>query len=333
MRAIVLLLVAASVACTTKPIPVRATQGATILFPIASDYPAFTVGFSSPALGHTDWQFGKTVFRLVPIAGSCTQTLSLVPRWITRAWADPASPAGIADTLGVNDAGSSQVLAVLDIPADACPGYYWWSVDNVLEADVPLPPGAPIQGDLFRTAGAPTAAVGPFEIIAANPPTPATPPEAYIQGFGTFALERQLEELIPYHKILWALVGNEGERAAAGDLVFLFPAAKMSIKTVFEEHGLGRGSIVRWCVAGEPACRADSDPADGMGELRVLFVDPDSRLTTLSIAFDLVDPLATGPVWYADFHSQGFRLAEARLFDAEGVDVTSGFWWGLAGIS
>ncbi len=323
----------AILACTTKPIPLRAARGATFVFPIASDYAAFTVGFTSETLGHEDGQFGRTVFRLTPETGGCTQPITLSPRWITRAWADPASPAGISGSLGLGGAGSSQVLAVLDVPATACVGRYGWSIHNELGEDVPVPLGPPIEGDLFRSVGGLPAGVGSFEIVAAAPASQPNPLEAYVPVLGTYPLNAHLKQLIPYHRIVWSFMKAGGPRPAAGDVTFLFPAAKMVVKTVFEERGLGRGSIVRWCVAG-PGCRPDSNPADGLGELDVLFVDPDAMLEGIAIAFDLVDAETTGPMWGSDLDPiTGFRATGVRLFDRDGADITTGFWWGLTGIS
>jgi hypothetical protein len=309
----------------------KAVRGETIIFPIAFDSPIFTVGFSTTTgpyqLSYVDSQFGTTYFRLLRDSGqpSCAPNeisdIELIPRWVTRAWPDPASPAGIANlhSQGLTPGIRSQVLAAIDIPDTMCPGWYTWSVRN----DTPGPPST-IEGDLFRNA--PTYGHRSFEIIAAAANGQPNLPEGYYEGI-TLPLQYDMIQLIPYHKVAWDVANPASSaRPAAGYLRFQFPSSKISIKTVFEEHNLGRGSIVRWCVSGGTVpCPPDSNAADALGELHVHFVDPDEKVYRLSIAFAL-DPSATGPLWESDFlesNPERFGVVLSRFYDRDWNEVTS----------
>lgn len=325
------------VACSSSPISTRAVRGETIIIPIVSDDPQFTVGFEtsqSPLtlLSYKDWQFGTTLFRLerynqdVGCLGTEPYNKDLQPVWVTRAWPDPASPASIQNTLGtINGVGiRGQVLAAINIPAEMCPGLYRWVVSNVAPSDLPG-----IEGNLFRNLIEPpvtSPVLDNFEIIAASP---NSQPNSLLGWWGLLSqdLQPDMKQLIPYHKVAWD-VSLPSLRPAAGDIVFRFPAAKIAIKTVFEDRNSGRGSIVRWCVSGGPApCPADTNPGDNVGELHVHFVDPDATVWRLSVAFALVNGAATGPLWTADFSgtTPAFGVVSSKLYDRDGNDVTSSF--------
>jgi hypothetical protein len=204
-----------------------------------------------------------------------------------------------------------------------CLGAYTWTVRN----DLPDPsPPSGIEGDLFRTWGTPIYGPLSFEIIAGS--SQANPLEGYVPGFGT-VLYADMIDLIPYHKVGWNVAPmfepGEGTGPAAGDIIFRFPSSKIAIKTVFEEHNLGRRSIVLWCVSGGVAPCPPDETADGLGELHVHFVAPDRTVYRLSVAFDLVDPNATGPLWTNDFSgtTPPFGVVSSKLYDRDGNDVTS----------
>lgn len=340
-----LLAVSIGGACMVKPISLKAVRGETIIFPIAFDSPVFTVGFSTStgvgALNYVDKQFGTTKFRLQRISGqpSCPSgdqsDVELAPVWITRAWPDPASPAAIGNrlssSLGFAPAGlRGQVLAAINIPTDMCLGLYTWTVRNDLPD--PSPPGG-IEGDLFRTWGTPSYGALNFEIIAGT--SQANPLEGHVPGYGTWLVPDMLE-LIPYHKVGWNVAPmfepGQGTGPAAGDIVLRFPSSKITVKTVFEEHNLGRRSIVLWCVSGGAApCPADSvpPPGDALGELHVHFVVPDRTVYRLSVAFEVNE--GASPLWGADIGTGGFHVHEQRLYDLNG-NLQSGYSVSFAGI-
>lgn len=321
-----LLLVLASAACTVQPISKKVVPGETIIFPIAWDDKMFTVGYSSTELGWTDWQFGTLVFELDHAAAGCDRTV--LPRWVTRAWPDPASLAGAFNALPTpTQELTSQVLVALDIPANACPGTYSWSIRN----DVPGTPTNDIEGELFRHAPGHPPALNSFEVLNLPAPTPnnrSNPFEGYL-GSATYDIELGMLWLIPHHKFAWDMVANP--LPAAAEIVFEYPAAKISPLNVFEDNHLGRHSIVRWCIAGVNECAADTNPSDSIGELHVRFADPDTQVSRLAVAFKLMDdyapsPPVHGPLWVDDVPpspTATVKVKSKRFYDGWGNETTA----------
>jgi hypothetical protein len=173
-----------------------------------------------------------------------------------------------------------------------------------------------------------------FEVLDLPAPSPnnrSNPLEGYL-GSQTGDLDLALLWLIPFHKVGWDFVGNV--MPAAADIVFEYPLLKLVPRNVFEDNHLGRGSIVRWCIAGGSGCPPDPNPSDEIGVLHVRFADPDQRVERLSIAFELTDQPAQGPLWTADFGSTPgkFRVVSARFYDGWGNDITDDVELGFAGV-
>ncbi len=325
---------------------------------------------SASPVSYTDWQFGKTKFNFIhaPDDGVsanhqlCDRTVE--PRWMTRSWADPASPAGISGSLSGTGGGTlnAMVFAVLDVPdvpdeclsncvsggpcpttacdASLCVGRYSWDIRNELHPSVTERPLGS-EGDVFRQqAISPPAGLGKFTIIAAatdglDPILNRNPLEGYV-GWYTQPFETDMKQLIPYHKFSVNIGDNwAGARPAAVDLVVEFPKNEITIKTVFEEFQLGRGSVVRWCVAGTGTCPPDTNSQDTVGELHVHFADPDARTFQLSVAFDktLSQAVLYGPLWQEDIQTGKLAIrAGARAYDANGADISSAYQEWISGI-
>lgn len=334
--ALVGLLVAVALACTSRPIAMSAARGTTIVFPIGPDAPNTPVGFATTSLGRADRQFGNTVFVLKKRVGTesptqCSGTQhDLVVRWITRAWPDPASPAGISNSLGGYGGIQGQVLAAIDIPSSALLGEYCWSIRNEV-ADPNAPPET--EGDIFRFwSSAPYASMGYFEIVQgiAEPNIP-NPLEGFYGNGVPWALGGGMAELIPYHKIAYELVGSS-PRPAAGDIVFTYPEHKIVVKTVYEENQLGRGSIVRWKTI------STADPT--RDELQVWYADPDRSIARLSIVFDVMENQT--PLWTADITqfnpggTMGVKVVgtqrQEKYYDLDGNDISASFILTVAGV-
>ncbi|MFQ5697875.1 MAG: hypothetical protein ACE5IL_06260 [Myxococcota bacterium] len=311
-------------ACTAAPVPLAAAKGTTILFPFAGPLAA-PIGYTSDLGGgivHVDAQFGETRFILRNTQSGVEYTL--LPRWVSRAYPDPASPASIRNELPDNIFGflDAQPFALIDIPSEpnqVPPGTYRWRIETALPAGVADTTGDG-QGDLFRNlVFSPLDSLGTFEVVAA----PSTPPTL---GLSTPArsfplqspqpIELTLRDLIPFHSA--ALDFGEFSGVYAADLVVDYPASKLQIETVYQSHNTGRASIVRWSSAPSTA-----DP--NVGELRVHFIDPDAgRFLRLEVAFELVSaPDPSQPIPNANAGDFALDASQSRFYDRAGAELPS----------
>jgi hypothetical protein len=278
-----------------------AQAGSTFVLPLAMDSWLFGLGYESEvtrSFDRYDDQRGALVFVLVEPTTSREHVLST--RWLARAWPDPASPAGIANALP-KPIGfmTPQVVALIDIPADAPPGDYELDVrrQRRTSPDGSTPPED--LGGVFDLLVPPTR-LGTFRVL----PGPGEP----TPSIGMFASLTELDateimaELVPYPRLLLSFALKPSP--AAGRVVVAYPADKVEILSAFEDDSLGRGSVVRW----------SADPAAGVATLD--FVDPERAFYTLALVFRLLDPFGVGRAEIADF-----RIVSTRFYDAAGVEI------------
>lgn len=326
-RALAALLVVGwiAMACTEAPIPLAAAKGTTILFPFAPAFAA-TIGYTSDLGGgvvHVDSQFGETLFFLKNAQSGIEYTLH--PRWVSRAYPDPASPASIDNEIPNNIFGflDAQTFALIDIPNDpndpndVPPGTYSWRIATLLPAGVVDTTGDG-EGDLFRNfVPSPLLALGTFEIVAAPTPLPtqglSTPAVGFVANLEQ-PLEFTLRDLIPFHAATFDF--GEFSGVYAVDLLLNYPATKLEIKTVYQEHNTGRASIVRWSAAPSAA-----DP--NTGDLTIHFIDPDAgRFLQLQVAFDLISaPDITNPIPNASVSDFTLDPSLSHFYDRAGVEL------------
>lgn len=301
--------VAALAGCTARPIPLAVQAGSTFVVPLSKDSEFYLLGYESEvtrAQGRFDDQRGEIVFVLVDDESTERE---LVTRWVTRAWPDPASPAGIANSLpepiGVM---SAQVVALVDVPAEIPSGDYTLQarVRRRTSADGSTPPED--MGGVFDVLLPPTE-LGTLRVLeGAGEPTPSTGLYANL----VFDALPVMEDLVPYPRLLLGLGGTP--YPAAGRIEISYPSNKIEILSAFEEGHLGRGSIVRW---------SDDRPN---ARVTIDFVDTDRSVYGIAVAFRLLDPFGAGRVALGDF-----VIVERRLYDSDGVPLSSprGGLWGI----
>lgn len=331
--------VAAAIGCTARPIPLAVQAGSTFVFPIAGDGFEFIFGFDSEDLAYQDPQFGRTLFVLQDAVGDVVlggvdpvwggPVYPLRTRWITSAWPHPASPAGIAGDAGQGRI--SQFFAVIDVHPNTPPGTYTWKVRTEMRPGIPVP-DPNMQGDLFRMF-TPFAAqgmedfLGEFVVLPApSPPDPPegqpTPSEGNWGGIN-FDLQDGMRDLIPLHVVSFSFSPIVVfTYPAAADIKLSYPSTKINVKTVYESGTLGRGSILRF----------DADPTTGV--LTIHLVDPDESVVGVSVAFQLINPTTTGPIWtgdFVEFGGSGFDVLDEHYYDKTGVEKFS-FQLGMSSI-
>jgi hypothetical protein len=298
---VALSVLSALVGCTTRPIPMAAQAGSTFVLPLARDSWQFALGYESEVtrqVGRHDDQRGALLFVL--IEPSTNREHPLETRWVTRAWPDPASPAGIANALS-QPIGfmTSQVLALIDIPVDTPPGDYALEVrrQRRTSPDGSTPPDD--LGGVFDLLVPPTD-LGTFRVLPW--PGEPTPSSGMFGSLTDMDATEIMAELVPYPKLLLSFALKPSP--AAGRVVVAYPSDKVEILSAFENDSLGRGSVVRW----------SADPEAGVATLD--FVDPDRAFYTLALAFRLIDPFGVGRADIDDF-----QIASARLYDEAGLEI------------
>jgi hypothetical protein len=291
-------------ACTFRPVPLVAQAGTTILVPVAGEaLQGRWIGYESDAsraAGIHDDQRGGIVISLVDDPIAPAQEHLLVTRLVTRAVPDPATFAALGNGRDLH--GLAQVVAVVDIPETTPAGDYVLVVRRLRRVAAT---GAEEEELQSIVQSFPALRVLPAE---PDPTTGAprarfTPAEALFAGRPFADAADQLYKLFPFPKAVLDL-GTPGVAAATVELGF--PPAKLSVLSVFEEGHAGQGSVVRW-----------SEPAPG--ELRIDLVDPDASVPALGIAFEPLDPFASGRATVADF-----QVTRVRAYDRSGRSLESG---------
>lgn len=263
---ITVFLVSATIAfaCGSQPISLAALPGSTISLAVGGEdvSGAFVgvVGFGSEVLeanGISDIQRGRLQFVLI---GSDSSEHLLETKLVTRVYPDPTSQIGIqnastsaplAQLLGI-----SQIVALVDIPANVPPGDYSIEIRRISGGTqigtVPYPFSMKILD--------PTACGG---IGQSNPLL------GWVYG-STHDTTGGLGELYPQPKVVIDLGVTP---PAAAHLVVGYPSG-VAVKTVIEEQNFGRGSLVLW--QDDPVAR----------EVTIDFADPAASVRFLAVAFE-----------------------------------------------
>lgn len=285
-------------ACGTQPIALSAQAGTTVVLAIAGEVDAGpSLGFGGDwlsAAGRGDDQRGKLVFVLVAANGA---EHALHTKFVTRAWPDPASDAGLDGRIApgpLGTAGLAQVLAIVEIPVDVPPAGYRVEIrrerqraDGTVESLPGVSYGQPLRvlpAVVDGFAGA------------------ATSPTGFAGGYAIDLLP-PLAALYPHPKLVVTL--DPG--AAAAHLELDYPTTRLVVRGVIEEQHTGRSSIVAW----------RDDPATG--RLSVDLVAPAADVAALALVFTLRDPGGAGRAAETDF-----RVAAATLYDTAGALLPGG---------
>jgi hypothetical protein len=284
--------------CAFEPIPLVARAGTTILLPVSSEWPSGSyLGYESEvtrSFGYYDDQRGELVFVLREDPNEPGPEYPLVNRFVTRVYPDPASFVGMRD--GTLDGDFSQVLALLDVPADTPAGRYFIEVRRRRRANA--------ERTAFEPLVAPGQGLARLEVLAAeiDPETGSfiesfTPARA-IWGWRRSA-EQGMLELYPWPKLVLRI--SAGWRVPAARIVLRYPPLRVGVMAVVEDMHSSSGSIVRW---------SDSDPP---GEITIDVVDPDRTAQNLGVVFAMADPFGAGPLEISDF-----VVVESRHYDDAG---------------
>jgi len=280
--------------CTSRVLPLSAQAGSTVTIAVGGDatlgdFLAYG-GAWLAAAGLADDQRGELLFVLVAPGGAERALRTL---FVTRAFPDPASDAALENQ--VDPAlpvaiGLSQVLAVLEIPADTPPGRY--RVDARRRRRAP--------GGGFVSLPAPLIATE-LDVLPASVGAVTGRPNLpeFAVDTGRVDLTARIPRVVPNPKLVLQFADR---KPAAAHLVLSYPRDKLAIRGVFEEQHTGRRSIVSW--------RHDT----ARGELAIDLVDPGESVSALGVAFRLLDPAARGLAAPDDF-----RIARADLYDARGA--------------
>jgi hypothetical protein len=286
-------LAVAAAACSSRPVPLSVQAGASFALAVAGESGP-VVGFGGAwlaAAGRYDDQRGDLSFVLVAPNGA---ERALVTQFVTRVWPDPASDGGIANDVGgavFPGVGVAEAVAIVDVPAATPPGPY--RIEIRRRRRISMSQWETLPGvDYAQSIQVLPASVNGV----AGAPTPAS---GYAGSFGT-DLTARLAALHPHPKIVLALPANA--RPAAAHLVLAYPAAKVRVRSVFEEQHLGRGSIVAW---------SDDTAA---GRITIDLADPAASVAALAVAFELRDPFGAGRAAASDF-----QLLASALYDARGL--------------
>ncbi len=309
-RVVVLLqLIAAVIACGSKPIPLVVVRGTTFTIAVGRDQ---NVGYQSLITrneGIYDDQRGELIFFLHPLGGNETDpnapgNVRLTTRLVFRFQPDPATQGGIENDVGPDQLVElNEVLALIDVPATAGTGLWKLGVARVRGHN----PLNPVE------TGLPAPALGtgtdhPTIWIVADTsggnaaPTPTTGYDAPNFTDAQFYLAR---EAVPHPKLVVSFTAAVLPRA--GHLVLTFPTAKLLIKDVHEHNNLGRHSFVLWKEAPPGTLTVDwasQEPLTVSNPVR-----------ELAVAFALK---TTTPVLVTDF-----QLSSPTFYDDNGSAIAN----------
>jgi hypothetical protein len=291
-------LVLAGIGCSGAPLPLAGRAGTTAGIAVGSDLlEGGLLGFGASgfdALGITDHQRGRLVFELdtTAVLGA---PLRLAPRVVTRVLPDPAT--GLAldpDAHLLTLSGVAQVLALVDIPADAPVGSFDLRIRREDASGQPLPGPTYLQRfEVLPNPGGGTA-WNPFRAF-------------HPHGSLDLAAGGQLAGLYPWPKAVLAIAPAAGGAPVhAAHLRVAYPAARVdAVLRVYDDRRSDHGAIVQW--------------RDEGGAVVIDWVAPEpTPFRALAIVFRPREPFA-GPVTPADF-----ALLESAFFDAEGRPTAAG---------
>ena len=296
--------------CGSKPTPLAALPGATITLSVGGDdNPGFSplrgpLGYGSRVYDSSfgpDLQRGELEVRLLD--GSA-EGFPLVTRLVLRVYPDPASETGIAETaphpLWAPAIGIAQTIAVIDIPADAPPSVQPYRLQVRTVRRDPQGNVVAVLNDMTHRDQRLTI-LDPARCGVLGEPTPndALMLSQYSEDATPF-----LSSLVPHAKLLVDLhpgvhVGTPGNPAAA-HLELVYPSG-VSIRSVFEDRRLGRGSLVSW--RDDPVTR----------RLVAELVAPKETVRYLAIVFE-----STSTVAPSDF---SVDAATGTLYDRDGNEL------------
>lgn len=288
------------VGCLGEPIPRRVVSGTTFSFA----YPdgVFGAATSAGPLMSSDAQRGNVRFALCPLMGACSSPKPLILRYTTRVFPDPGSRLGLSGETEFKPADPNapvvrtpaslvgEPIVVVDVPSGTTPAKY------MLTSFVDPPgPAAEMMTSLQE-----------IEIVA--PPPLDTAAQftnlSRLVNFSNGDATLSLKGLVPYPqlRLLLADTSNLDDRPAAGTIVVRCPSS-VRIQGAFETGVLGQNSIVRFKTASD-------------NTVTILFMDPDRRLTSISLAFELIN--ATGPA----VQLSEFTVASQDLYTTSGAPLT-----------
>jgi len=277
-----------------------------------------SIGYGGALLaanGQYDDQRGELVFVLKDTTNPALQ-YTLSTQAVVNAYPDPASAAGIGNfvpnSLNFN-AGLSQVLAIVNIPLPTAsppgppPGTYEVVVSRRKRTSAASPP----QYEALLPA--PVYSMGAYRLTIASGTGTPTPFSTY--GFlGEVDTSAGIRSLYPYPKLVLTLPALSGSAIpAAAHLVISYPAAKLAIKSVFEEQHLGRGSVVTW----------SANTSAGTVTIDLVNADPTNAAASLGVAFDLSNPFGSGATG-GRATTADFTVTAASLYDANGALASAG---------
>jgi hypothetical protein len=202
----------AMIACTGHPVPLSAQAGSTILIPLRGVTDGTIIGYGGSLV--TDYQRGELVFRLDGPTG---------PELITRGTSVVAAAQTTRGARQGTIAGSLQVVAMVDIPADAPEGTHTLHVSRRrIEAGSPVEysfPAYPAEIQILPnevTAGSET-------VIGME-----TPLEAYV--FGWTDESHVLPEVTPDPQLRFAI----SPAVFALEMTVTYPASVANVIDVVE---------------------------------------------------------------------------------------------------
>ncbi|CAG0957062.1 hypothetical protein BURK2_00525 [Burkholderiales bacterium] len=307
-----LMLVAAiAAACGGRPVSLGVQAGSTIGIPVGGEVTSQgNIGYGGALLaanGQYDDQRGELVFTLKDVTNPAL-TYALLTQAVVNAYPDPASAAGIANfvpnTFGLH-AGLSQALAIVDIPlpSDTPPGPPPGTYEVIVSRRVRTSAASPLQ---YAWLAAPTYDMGAYRVTIVPGTGTRTPISTHYGFLGEIDTSQGIRSLYPYPKVVLALPVTAGSLPAAGRIVVSYPAAKLDVKTAFEEQHLGREGIVS----------LSDDPQQGFATID--FVAPERSVGQLALAFELVDPFGAGRASLSDF---AVIAGESRFYDENGQTI------------
>lgn len=284
-------------ACGAAPLPLVARAGTTVGIAVGGDLlegQRLAFGASAyAALGIPEDPRGRLVFELDTSAVTGSK-LRLEPRVVTRVVPDPATGAAIdPDAHLLPLAGAAQVLALVDLPADAPAGTFELRILRV-DRD-----GRALPGPSYRQQ---------LEVLPNPGGVERFNPFRAFHPAGSLDLEAEglAAGLYPWPKLVLPLVPADGARVHAAHLVVAYPADRIeSILRVYDDRRTDHGAIVQW--------RDDGGGDPTLGRVSVDWAAPEpGAFQALAVVFHPRESFA-GSLTPADF-----QVVESAFYDAEG---------------
>ena len=314
-----LLFVLVAVACSGQPVSLSAQAGSTIAIPIGGEtVENGKLGYGGQVLAtgdppKYDDQRGELVVTLQDEADPSRQ-FRLVTQAVVNAYPDPGSPVGIANIVAVEEAppvAISQALAIVDIPSPTAdppgptPGPYKILVSRRVRSSAAEPPAyQPLTPSPLYSAMN-------YQLTILDGAGTPTPLRGGTSGYDVDA-KSGIRSLYPYPRIPLRLPLAGGVTPSAAHMVVAYSPAKISVKSVFENLHLGRGSMMSF----------SDDPASGMLTIDLINGDPLSAARDLSIAFELENPFGSGSTGGRATPAD-FTVQTLAVYDANGALVNS----------